>query len=159
MVGIAEFALGTAPLAGGALLGALAGGLKGPDYRAQLKADLDLLDRVEPGERRDALQRCIDSRIDDLIDAETRGRALRQSVASYGGGWRDTVMFAGVILFAVIWWHVNHDRSNWVVVFVALIVLVAASGFVVVREALGGVRRVSGRWRPGTSTLPRRDVS
>ena len=46
MPGIAELALGAAPIAGGALLGAAAGGFKGPDVRAMIAKDMDLLDRI-----------------------------------------------------------------------------------------------------------------
>ena len=59
MPGIAELALGAAPIFGGALLGVAAGQIKGPDVRAAIKADLDLLDRIpdEESGRRAALQR------------------------------------------------------------------------------------------------------
>ena len=43
MPGIAELALGAAPLAGGALLGLVAGNLRGPDVRGLIKQDMDLL--------------------------------------------------------------------------------------------------------------------
>ena len=46
MPGIAELALGAAPIAGGALLGVAAGGLKGPDVRAAIEKDMDLLERI-----------------------------------------------------------------------------------------------------------------
>lgn len=57
MPGLAEIALGAAPIAGGALLGAVAGNLKGPDVRAVIKTDLDLLDRI-PKTRRSGVRRC-----------------------------------------------------------------------------------------------------
>ena len=44
MPGFADIALGAAPIAGGALLGAVAGSLKGPDFRGMIKADLELLE-------------------------------------------------------------------------------------------------------------------
>lgn len=34
MTGIADIALGAAPIAGGVLVGVIAGGLKGPDFAA-----------------------------------------------------------------------------------------------------------------------------
>jgi hypothetical protein len=43
MPGIAELALGAAPIAGGALLGAAAGSFKGPDVRGMFAMDMDLL--------------------------------------------------------------------------------------------------------------------
>ncbi|HUO36890.1 MAG TPA: hypothetical protein VMU34_03150, partial [Mycobacterium sp.] len=95
MPGITEIALGTAPIFGGALLGVAAGQLRGPDFRGQLKADLDLLDRLPPGEtaRRAALQDSIDQRIDDLVQANKRSRQLRAAASSYQGNWRDIVLF------------------------------------------------------------------
>ena len=52
MVGLGALALGAAPLAGGVLLGGLAGKLKpnGPDLRAVIKSELDLLQRI-PGDQ------------------------------------------------------------------------------------------------------------
>ncbi len=46
-----------------------AGSFKGPDVRASIKQDMDLLDRIPPEqvERRAELQRVIDLRIDDII--------------------------------------------------------------------------------------------
>ena len=46
MAGIAEIALGAAPIAGGALLGVAAGTLKGPDFRGMIVKDMDLLERI-----------------------------------------------------------------------------------------------------------------
>ena len=43
-MGIADIALGAAPIAGGALLGIAAGTMKGPDIRGMIKSDLELLD-------------------------------------------------------------------------------------------------------------------
>ena len=79
MPGIADLALGAAPIFGGALIGAAAGQIRGPDFRAMIKADLDLLDRIpeEESARRAALQRSINQRIDDLVEANTRSRELR----------------------------------------------------------------------------------
>lgn len=46
MPGLAELAMGAAPIAGGVLLGAVAGNVKDPDIRAGIVADFDLLDRI-----------------------------------------------------------------------------------------------------------------
>ena len=52
MPGIADLALGAAPIFGGALMGVLAGNLKGPDYRASIKTaprfNLILMDIMMP---------------------------------------------------------------------------------------------------------------
>jgi hypothetical protein len=125
MPGIAELALGAAPIAGGALLGLAAGAFKGPDVRAAIKADMDLLDRIpeDQPERRAALQRSIDLRIDDIVASVDKGREIREIAASYSGNWRDIVVFICTVLFAVIWWNVSHSRSNWLMLFIVLIIL------------------------------------
>jgi hypothetical protein len=129
MPGIAELALGAAPIAGGALLGVAAGGLKGPDVRGMIKQDLDLLDRIPPEqtERRARLQRSIDERIDDLIMASEKSRSLREAALSYRGNWRDIVVFICAILFTIIWWNVSHSRTNWLPTFVLMILLSIAA--------------------------------
>ena len=48
MPGIADLALGADPIFGGALMGVIAGSFKGPDYRAAIKDDLDLLAKIPP---------------------------------------------------------------------------------------------------------------
>ncbi|MDT5284073.1 MAG: hypothetical protein QOJ20_5268 [Mycobacterium sp.] len=129
MPGIAELALGAAPIAGGALLGIAAGGIKGPDVRGLIKQDLDLLDRLPPEqtERRANLQRSIDERIDDLIMASEKSRSLREAALSYRGNWRDIVVFICAILFTIIWWNVSHSRTNWLPTFVLMILLSIAA--------------------------------
>lgn len=125
MPGIAEIALGAAPIAGGALLGLAAGAFKGPDIRGNIKADMELLEKIpaDQVERRAALQRSIDIRIDDSVNAVDKQREIRQLAASYEGNWRDIVVFVCTVLFAIVWWNVSHDRTNWLVMFVLLIIL------------------------------------
>lgn len=130
MPGIAEIALAGAPIAGGALLGVAAGNLRPPDIRALIVKDMDLLDRIpaEQVERRAELQRVIDIRIDDLIGAVDKNRELRQLAASYEGNWRDIVVFICAVLFTIVWWNVDHSRTNWVLMFVVMIVLSILAG-------------------------------
>ena len=120
-----QIALNSAPVVGGAMLAIAAGQFKGPDYRGSLKQDMDLLDRLPPeaADRRAQLQRTIDDRIDDLVDAADRSRALRKAALSYQGNWRDLVLLVCALLFTVIWWDVDHSRANWLPMFVLLIVL------------------------------------
>ncbi|OBJ67695.1 hypothetical protein [Mycobacterium sp. 1274756.6] len=147
MPALSSLALGSAPLLGGVLLGAAAGNLRGPDLRAGLKADLDLLDRIpaDQVERRAGLQRSIDDRIDDLVAAADQRRALRAALTGYQGNWRDLVLFVCTVLFAVIWWNIDHGRDDWLALFVVLVALAvltavyAARG--VVRAAAGVLRR------------------
>ena len=140
MPGIAELAMGAAPIAGGVLLGAVAGNVKGPDIRAGIIADFDLLDRIpaQQTDRRAAMSQMVGQRIDTLVEAGERSRQLRNAAASYQGNWRDIVVFVCAVLFTIVWWHVNHHRSNWLPVFVMLIVLSVITGIYAVR----GVGRV-----------------
>jgi ABC-type antimicrobial peptide transport system permease subunit len=142
MPGIAELALGAAPIAGGALLGIAAGTFKGPDLRASIKADMELLQGIpdEDVERRAALQRSIDTRIDDIVAAVEKNREIRALAASYTGNWRDIVVFICAVLFTVVWWNVSHSRTNWLVMFIVLILL---SVLAAVYAARGIIRAVA----------------
>ena len=141
MPGIADLALGAAPIAGGALLGLAAGTFKGPDVRADIKADMDLLDRIpaEQVELREALQQSIDVRIGDIAAAVERNREIRQLAASYEGNWRDIVVFVCAVLFTVVWWNVSHSRSNWLVMFIVLIALSILAAVYAARGILRGL--------------------
>ncbi len=138
MPGIADLALGAAPIFGGALMGVIAGNLKGPDYRAAIKDDLDLLAKIPPENTalREALQRSIDDRISDLVVTMDKSRELRQSAVGYKGDWRDVVVFICALLFTVVWWNVDHQRTNWIVMFVFLIVLSIVTGLYAARGVL-----------------------
>jgi hypothetical protein len=141
MPGIAELALGAAPIAGGALLGAAAGSFKGPDVRAMIAKDMDLLERIpdDRPELKARLKASIDERINDLIVASEKSRELRQLAASYQGNWRDIVVFICALLFTFIWWNVSHSRSNWLVMFIAMVVLSVAAGIYAGRGLLRAV--------------------
>jgi ABC-type antimicrobial peptide transport system permease subunit len=143
MPGIAELALGAAPIAGGALLGAVAGNLKGPDFRGMIVKDMDLLDRIpdDQPELKARLKASIDQRIDELIVTTERSKALREAAVSYGGNWRDIVVFICAILFTIIWWNVSHSRSNWLVMFIVMIVLSVAAGIYAGRGIARALRR------------------
>lgn len=142
MPGIAEIALASAPIAGGALLGVVAGNLKGPDVRGTIAKDMDLLERIPADRvaRRAELQRIIDIRIDDLVAAVDKSREVRALAASYQGNWRDIVVFVCAILFTVVWWNVDHDRTNWLVMFIVLILLSIVAGIYAARGVLRGLR-------------------
>ena len=124
------------------MLGVIAGNLKPPDVRGQIMKDFDLLERIptEQVERRARLQASIDERIDDLISAGERSRELREAALSYTGNWRDIVVFLCAVLFTIVWWNVSHDRSNWLVMFIAMIVLSVAAGIYAGRGVLRAVR-------------------
>jgi F0F1-type ATP synthase assembly protein I len=139
MAGLAGLALGTVPIAGGALLAVAAGQFKGPDFRALIKQDQDLLDRIpqEQTARRAELQRTIDMRIDDLISVTYQSRSLREAASAYKGNWRDVVLVLCIVLFAVIWWNVPHSRTNWLPTLIVLILL----GVVAAVYAMRGLTR------------------
>lgn len=149
MVGLGQMALNSAPVFGGAMLAIAAGQFRAPDYRALIKQDMDLLDRLPP----DATKRCadlrrtIDERIDDLVEASDRSRALRIAALSYRGNWRDIVLLLCVLLFTVIWWDVNHSRSNWLPMFVLLILLCIVAAVYAFRGILHSGRALLHRHR------------
>jgi hypothetical protein len=150
MPGIAELALGAAPIAGGALLGVAAGNLKAPDVRGLILKDMDLLERIpaDQPELKARLKESIDQRINDLIVATERSRKLREAAASYTGNWRDVVLFVCSVLFTIIWWNVKHDRPNWLVLFIALILLSLVTAIYAARgvlRAMGSFFRNRGR--------------
>jgi hypothetical protein len=137
-MGLGQIALNTAPIFGGALLAVAAGQFKGPNYRGLIKEDMDLLDRLPPeaATRRAHLQRSIDARIDDLVYAADKSRALRKAALSYRGNWRDIVLFLCVLLFTYIWWDLAQSRSNWLVMFILLILLSVLTAVYAFRGAL-----------------------
>jgi len=152
MPGMAAIAMGAAPVLGGALLGAAVGQLRGPDMRVGIKQDLELLAQMPEMEasRREALQRSIDDRIDELIVAEDKARQLRATASSYEGNWRDIVLFLSTVLFSIVWWSVDHDRDSWLPVFIATIVAaVVAAGYAFrgMRRSVLRVRRRADRGR------------
>jgi len=125
VAGLGTIALNSAPVLGGLMLAVAAGQFRGPDYRGLIKQDMDLLDRLPPEAtgRRAELQRTIDARIDDLVDATDRSQSLRKAALTYRGNWRDMVLLLCVVLFTIIWWDVSHSRSNWLPTFILLILL------------------------------------
>lgn len=146
MPGIAELALGAAPIAGGALLGIAAGNVRGPDVRGMIIKDMDLLERIpeDQPELKARLKASIDQRIDDLISSSEKSRELRLAAMSYTGDWRDIVAFICAVLFTIVWWNVSHSRANWLVMFVVMIVLSIVAGIYAGRgllRALGHVLR------------------
>jgi hypothetical protein len=143
MPGIAELALGAAPIAGGALLGAAAGSFKGPDIRATIAKDMDLLERIpdDQPELKARLKASIDERINDLILAAEKSRELRQLAASYEGNWRDIVVFICAVLFTIVWWNVSHSRSNWLLMFIVMIVLSVVAAVYAARGLLRALSR------------------
>jgi hypothetical protein len=149
MPGIAELALGAAPIAGGALLGMTAGNLKAPDIRGLIAKDMDLLERIpdDQPELKARLKASIDQRIDDLVSSAERSRAIRQAALSYTGNWRDIVVFICAVLFTIVWWNVSHSRSNWLLMFIVMVVLSIVAGIYAGRGIVRAIARFSHRDR------------
>ena len=138
MPGLAAIVLGSAPIFGGALLAATAGQFVTTDFRKGITEDMDLLDRLpdDETERPAALRSSIENRIDDLVAANEKRRQLRAAAIVYQGNWRDVVLFLCTVLFAVVWWGIDHDRKSWLPLFVVLIV----ASLVTAGYAFRGVR-------------------
>lgn len=147
MPGIADLALGAAPIAGGALLGSLAGMFKGPDFRAIIKSDVELLKSLpeDSVEVRKELKRTIDERTTELIASIDRNRELRMTATSYKGDWRAIVVFLCAGLFTVVWWNVPHSRSNWMITFVVLVGVSVIIGLYAARGVAHVIRRFFNR--------------
>lgn len=147
MAGLGQIALNSAPVFGGLMLAVAAGQFNGPNYRGLIKEDMDLLDRLpaDATARRAELQRTIDARIDDLVDATNRSRALRGAALSYQGNWRDIVLFLCALLFTFVWWDVDHQRSNWLPMFILLIVLSVVAAVYALRGMLRAASSFSRR--------------
>ncbi|MBB5164621.1 hypothetical protein [Mycobacterium sp. AZCC_0083] len=145
MPGIAELAMAGAPIAGGALLGIAAGNLRAPDMRGIIKQDMELLALIpaDQVERRAELQRVIDLRIDGLIAMVDKNQSLREMALGYRGNWRDIVVFICAILFTIVWWNVSHSRTNWLMMFIVMIVASIAAGLYAGRGILRALRSLS----------------
>lgn len=154
---LADLVMGATPIAGGALLGLLAGNFGnsgGPDVRATIKADLEILAKLPPedSELRAGLKQSIDLRIRDLIAASERSRRLRETAVSYRGDWRDIVLFLCTVMFTIVWWNVPHSRSNWLVMFIVLIAITVLAGLYAGRGFLAAL--AARRNRPGAGASP-----
>jgi hypothetical protein len=144
------------------MLAIAAGQFRGPDYRGLIMQDMELLDRLPPeaAKRRGELHRTIDVGIDDLVDAADRGRALRRAAVSYHGNWRDIVLLLCVLLFTIVWWDVDHSRSNWLPMFILLILLSVVAAVYALRGMLRVAISLASRRRRGDEQhqLPGGDV-
>ena len=136
---------------GGALPAGAAGQLRGPDYRSGITQDLDLLERLpaDQVDRRAALLRTVEERVDDLVSANEKSRQLRAAVASYKGNWRDIVVLVCAVLFTYVWWHVPHHRADWLSMFIVLIAVCVVTAVYAFRGSLGSVRRLIRSTRTG----------
>ena len=142
MSGLEGFALGAAPLAGGVLLGGMAGKGSVPDLRAVIKSDLDLLERIPEDQvaRRAALEQLIAQHVDDLVVAIEKSRQLQQRLSYFAANWRDLVLFLTAVLFTVVAWHGDHHRPVWLPLFIAAILMSVVTAQYVLRGFLRHIR-------------------
>jgi hypothetical protein len=144
MAGLSAMAINTAPILGGVLLAAAAGQVRTPDYRSAINQDLDLLERLPDDQvnRRAAIMRTVELRVDDMVSAAEKSRRCRAAAASYQGNWRDIALLVCAVLFTVVWWHVSHDRTNWLPMFIVLIAACVLSAVYAFRGSVRSVRRL-----------------
>ena len=144
MSGLGAFALGAAPLAGGLLVGGMAGrgGPNAPDLRAIIKSEMDLLERIPEDQvtRRAALEQVIAEHIDNLVVAVEKSRQLQRRTSYFTENWRDLVLFLTSVLFTVVTWHADHHRPHWLPIFIAAILLSVVTAMFVLRGFLRSVR-------------------
>jgi diacylglycerol kinase len=89
------------------------------------------------------LQQSINHRIDALITANEKSRALREAAASYEGNWRDILVFVCAVLFTIVWWNVSHQRANWLLMFIVLILLSTMAGLYAGRGVVRALRHLT----------------
>ena len=144
MAGLSAMAINTAPILGGLMLATAAGQVRGPDYRSAINQDLDLLERLPADQvtRRAAILRTVELRIDDLVSAAEKSRQLKAAATSYQGNWRDIFLLVSAVLFTVIWWHVNHNRTNWLPMFIVMIAVCVLSAVYAFRGSVRSARRL-----------------
>ena len=144
MSGLGAFALGAAPLAGGLLVGGMAGsgGPNAPDLRAFIKSELDLLERIPEDQvtRRAALEQVIAAHIEDLVVAIEKSRQLQRRISYLTENWRDVVLFLTSVLFTVVAWHADHHRPVWLPIIIAAILMSVVTALYVLRGFLRHVR-------------------
>ena len=144
MSGLAVFALGAAPLAGGLLVGGMAGrgGPSAPDLRAIIKSEIDLLERIPEDQvtRRAALEQVIAQHIDALVVAIEKSRQLQHRTSYFTENWRDLVLVLTSVLFTVVAWHADHHRPVWLPIIIAAILMSVVTALYVLRGFLRHVR-------------------
>ena len=113
-----------------------------PEFDQEMASTRKVLERIpdDQPELKARFKASIDERITDLVEATEKSRALREAAISYGGNWRDIVVFVCAILFTVIWWNVSHSRTNWLVMFIAMIIVSVAAGIYAGRGVLRAVQ-------------------
>ena len=144
MVGVGALVTGAAPLAGGVLLGGMAGksGPSVPDLRAVIISDLDLLRRTPEDQvaRRAAFERMLGEHVEALLVAQEKSREFRRKTSYFIEHWRDIVLLITTLLFVVVIWYADHHRPIWLPLLIATIVMSVVTAISVVRGFLRSIR-------------------
>ena len=94
---------------------------------------------------RSELQRTIDMRVYELVAFLDRNYELRQTAGTYRGNWRDVVLLLCALLFTLVWWNVPHDRTNWLITFIVLVIVSVVIGLYAARGVIAALRRLFDR--------------
>jgi hypothetical protein len=145
MVGVEALVAGLAPLAGGVLLGGMAGksGPNVPDIRAIISSDLELLQRIPEDQvaHRAALQRMLEEHVEALIVAQEKSREFQEKTRYFIKHWRDIVLFVTTVLFVVVlWFAADHHRPVWLPLLIATIAMSVLTAISLVRNFLRSTR-------------------
>ncbi len=147
MVGVGALVTGAAPLAGGVLLGGMAGnsGPSVPHLRAVILSDLELLQRIPEADvaRRAALKRMLGDHVEALLVAQEKSREFRRKTRYFTEHWRDIVVFVATLLFLVVICYADHHRPIWLPLLIATIVMSVVTGIAVVRGFLRSVQSIA----------------
>ena len=144
MVGVGALVTGVAPLAGGLLLGGMAGksGPSGADLRAVILSELDVLQGIPEDEvaRRAAFKRVIREHVEALLVAQEKSREFKRKTSYFIEHWRDIVLLVTTLLFVVVIWYADHHRPIWLPLLIATIVMSVVMAIAVVRGFLRSIR-------------------
>jgi hypothetical protein len=148
MVGLGTLVTGVAPLAGGLLVGGMAG-KSGPsvgDLRSLIQSDLDLLQRIPADQvvRRAAIKRMLAEHVEALLVAQEKSYEFRRKLGYFTQHWRDIVLFISTLLFIVVLWSAaDHHRPVWLPLFIATIVMSVVTAISLVRGFLRSGRAIT----------------
>ena len=148
MPGLADIAVGAAPLAGGALLAGIVGGTGGrvPVLRDAITSEMDLLERIPKDEvtHRAALERVIAEHIESLVVATEKSRQRQRRYSYFVEHWRDLVLFLTNVLFTVVAWNAPHDHllPLWLPICIAATLMSVVTALYVLRGFLRHVRTI-----------------
>ena len=156
MAGLSAMAINTTPILGGVLLAPLRGKWEvrtnERNKSGPRSAGAPACDQVT---RRAAILRTVELRIDDLVSAAEKSRQMKAAATSYQGNWRDIFLFVSAVSFTFIWWHVNHNRTDWLPMFIVMIAVCVLSAVFAFRGSVSSARGSSAPPQPSTNRFSR----